>query len=49
MISVLSCVRGRISVYLHEGECFPVHSCVRCKIPVLYLRDDDVDAFMCEG
>ena len=26
-----------------------VHSCVRRRIPVIYLRIDDVGAFMCEG
>ena len=41
MISVHSCVRGKIPVHLHEGWWFPVHSCVTSKILVLYLRDDD--------
>jgi hypothetical protein len=38
MISVHSCVRGRISVHLPEEGRFEVHSCVRGKIPVHLLE-----------
>jgi len=38
MISVHSCVRGRISVHLPEEWRFPVHSSVRGKIPVYLLE-----------
>ena len=46
MISVHTCVRGRISVYLPEEWRFSLHSCVRGGIAV-YLRDDDFGALMC--
>jgi len=38
MISVHSCVRGRISVHLPEEWQFAMLSCVRGKIPVLLLE-----------
>jgi len=47
MISVHSCVRGRILLHLPEEWRFAVHSCVGGKIPV-HMRDDDFGAFMCE-
>jgi len=49
MISVHSCVRGKVAVHLLEG---PWIRCIHVwgvKIRCIYLRNDDFGAFMCEG
>jgi len=48
-MSMHSCVRGRIPGHLPEELLFWMHSCVRGKIRCIYLRDDDVGAFVCDG
>ena len=49
MMSVHSCVRGRISVQSHERWWFRCIHVWGVRFRCIYLRDDDVGAFMCEG
>jgi len=49
MISVHSCVRGRIPVHLPEKWRFQCIHVWGVRFRYIYLRDDDFDAFMCEG
>ena len=49
MISVHSCVRGRISVHSPEEDDFRCIHESGVRFRCIYLRDDDFGAFMCEG
>jgi len=49
MISVHSCVRGRISVLLPEEWQFWFICVWGVRFRCIYLKDDDYGAFMCEG
>ena len=49
MISVESCVRGKTSVHLLEEWRFRCIHVWGVGLPWIYLRRDDVGAFMCEG
>jgi len=49
MISVPSCVRGKISVHLPEGGWFRCIHVWGVGVQCIQLRDDDFGAFMCDG